>query len=152
MIDTFLKELGFTPSPMDPCFYKRPDALVILFCDDLRVAATMPVLRKIRDALFQKFAITTSDGTRFLGMDTMYNFKEGYLKIHMETYIPSTRERFLDFDVSRGVPFREIVGYLLWICLCVMGPELLRVKDLDGRSNEFTVKDFKDALKILDRI
>ncbi len=152
MIDAYLKELGFTPSPMDPCFYKRSDALVILFCDDLRVAATMPVLRKIHDALFQKFAITTSDGTRFLGMDTVYNIKEGYLKIHMETYILSTRERFLDFDVSRGIPFREIVGCLLWICLCVMGPELLRVKDLARRSNDFTEKDFKDALKILDRI
>jgi hypothetical protein len=152
MIDTFLKELGFTPSPMDPCFYKRSDALVILFCDDLRVAATMPVLKTIHDALFQKFAITTSDGTRFLGMDTTYNIKEGFLKIHMETYILSTRERFCDFDVSRGIPFREIVGCLLWICLCVMGPELLRVKDLARRSNDFTLKDFKEALKVLDRI
>jgi hypothetical protein len=33
-----------------------------------------------------------------------------------------------------------------------MGPELLRVKDLARRSNEFTLKDFKDALKVLDRI
>jgi hypothetical protein len=152
MIDAFLKELGFTPSSMDPCFYKRSDALVILFCDDLRVAATLPVLKKIHDELFKKFAITTSDGTRFLGMDTVYNIKEGYLKIHMETYIVSTRDRFLDFDVSRGIPFREIVGCLLWICLCVMGPELLRVKDLARRSNDFTLKDFKDALKTLDRI
>jgi hypothetical protein len=85
-------------------------------------------------------------------MDTVYNWKEGYLKIHMETYILATKERFKDFDVSRGVPFREIVGCLLWICLCVMGPELLRVKDLARRSNEYTEKDFKDALKVLDRI
>jgi hypothetical protein len=33
-----------------------------------------------------------------------------------------------------------------------MGPELLRVKDLARRSNEFTLKDFKDALKVFDRI
>jgi hypothetical protein len=152
MIDVFLKEMGFISSPMDPCFYKRSDALVILFCDDLRVAAKLPVLREIHDALFAKFAITTSDGTRFLGMDTVYNWKEGYLKIHMETYIIATKERFKDFDTSRGVPFREIVGCLLWICLCVMGPELLRVKDLARRSNDYTAQDFKDALKVLDRI
>ena len=91
MIDAFLKELGFQPSPMDPRFYKRSDALVILFCDDLRVAARLPVLKEIHDALFQKFAITTSDGTRFLGMDTVYNLKAGYLKIHMETYILATK-------------------------------------------------------------
>ncbi len=34
----------------------------------------------------------------------------------------------------------------------MMGPELLRVKDLARRLNEYTAKDFKDALKVLDRI
>ena len=70
----------------------------------------------------------------------------------METYILATKERFKDFDISRGVPFREIVGCLLWICLCVMGPELLRVKDLAKRSHKFTLDDYKDAVKSLDRI
>ncbi len=89
MIDEFLKGLGFSPSPMDPCLYKRKDALIILFVDDLRVAATAPVLKKIHEALFERFQITTSDGTRFLGMDTLYDMKRGYLKLHMETYIVS---------------------------------------------------------------
>ncbi len=35
MIDLFLQKLGFVPSPMDPCLYKRSDALIILFVDDL---------------------------------------------------------------------------------------------------------------------
>ena len=152
LIDLFLKRLGFMPSPMDPCFYKRSDALVILFCDDLRVAASASVLKVIHDALFAEFAITTSDGTRFLGMDTMYDVEKGYLKIHMETYINMTKERFFNFDTSRGIPYREIVGCLLWVCLCVMGPELLRVKDLARRSNDYTLKDFKEALKVLDRM
>jgi hypothetical protein len=33
-----------------------------------------------------------------------------------------------------------------------MGPELLRVKDLAKRSNKFTMDDYKDAMKALDRI
>jgi hypothetical protein len=33
-----------------------------------------------------------------------------------------------------------------------MGPELLRVKDLAKRSNCYTVEDYKDALRVLDRI
>jgi hypothetical protein len=33
-----------------------------------------------------------------------------------------------------------------------MGPELLRVKDLARRSNDYTLKDFKEALKVLDRM
>jgi hypothetical protein len=70
----------------------------------------------------------------------------------METYIVSIHERFHSFDVANGVPFREIVGCLLWVCLCIMGPELLRVKDLARRSNDYDEKDFMDALKVLDRV
>ncbi len=53
------------PSPMDPCLYRRVDALIILFVDDLRVAATPSVLRDIHASLFKEYKITTSDGTRF---------------------------------------------------------------------------------------
>ncbi len=94
MIDLFLQGLGFSPSPMDPCLYKRFDALIILFVDDLRVAAPPAVMAEIHAALLAKFQITTSDGTRFLGMDTLYNVEKGYLKLHMETYITSIHERF----------------------------------------------------------
>lgn len=41
---------------------------------------------------------------------------------------------------------------MLWICLCVMGPELLRVKDLARRSNSYDENDYKDAMKVLNRI
>jgi hypothetical protein len=33
-----------------------------------------------------------------------------------------------------------------------MGPELLRVKDLAKRSNHFTLDDYNDALRVLDRV
>jgi hypothetical protein len=152
MIDTFLQKLGFSPSPMDPCLYRRKDSIIILFCDDLRVAGLQDTVMEIKAALYKEFQITTSDGTRFLGMDTYYNMELGYLKLHMQTYIESTHERFKGFDLTRGVPFREIVGCLLWICLCVMGPELLRVKDLARRSNSYVEEDYKDAVKVLERI
>jgi hypothetical protein len=70
----------------------------------------------------------------------------------METYIKDTVERFHDFDLSHGIPYREIVGSLLWIVLCIMGPELLRVKDLARRSNNFTMDDYEEALRVLSRI
>jgi hypothetical protein len=85
-------------------------------------------------------------------MDTDYNMETGTLRMHMETYINSTVDRFKNFDLSSGVPFRELVGSLLWIVLCIMGPELLRVKDLARRSNHFTSDDYNDAIKVLDRI
>jgi hypothetical protein len=41
---------------------------------------------------------------------------------------------------------------LAWVMLCVMGPELLKVKDLARRSNEYTSSDYEDALKVLKRV
>jgi hypothetical protein len=110
------------------------------------------VLKKIYDALYSKFQITTSDCKRFLGMDTIYNLDKGYLKLHMETYITSIYDRFHTFDLTMGVPFRELIGCLMWVCLCIMGPELLRVKDLARLSNSYTDVDFQSALKVLDRV
>jgi hypothetical protein len=165
LLDDFLKQLGFVSSYFDPCFYRRPiisnchdpelpqcDALVILHVDDMRVGAAPDVLKDIHDKLYNEFQITTSDTGRFLGMDTNYNLQTGVLKMHMSTYIDATMQRFQKFDTTMGVPFREIVGSLLWIVLNIIGPELLRVKDLARRSNDFTVSDYDDALKVLGRI
>jgi len=164
LLNSFLVKLGFQASPMDACFYRRPcgsgintdaarsDAIIILHVDDMRVAATPEVLKLIHDQLFIEFQITTSDTGRFLGMDVDYDLASGVLKMHMATYIESTVQRFKDFELSKGIPYRELVGSLLWIVLCVIGPELLRVKDLAKRSNTYTLDDYKDALKVLDRI
>jgi hypothetical protein len=149
---------------MDPCFYRREitnttrnepcsDAIIILHVDDMRVAAAPAlILADIHSKLFAKFDITTSDTGRFLGMDADYNLNEGILRMHMETYITSTMERFDKFDLSLGIPFREIVGSLLWIVVCIMGPELLRVKDLARKSNAFTLDNYNQALTVLHRL
>jgi hypothetical protein len=109
-------------------------------------------LESLQAACYARFQITTAAGDRFLGMDTVYHRDEGYLKFSMTTYIEATVARFEQFDLSCGVPYRELVGCLLWITLCVMGPELLRVKDLARRSNCFTRTDYQDGLKVLQRI
>ncbi len=152
MINAFILELGFVASPMDSCLYKRHDAILILYCDDLRIGASEIVLESLKTAFFAKFEITTAPGNRFLGMDTVYQRDQGYLKLSMTTYIETTMARFEQFDLSGGVPFRELVGCLLWITLCVLGPELLRVKDLARRSNSYTSSDYQDGLKVLQRI
>jgi hypothetical protein len=165
LLDTFLKSLGFISSYFDPCFYRRPilanqhdatlaqsDALIILHVDDMRVAAYPDVLKDIHDRLFNEFQITTSDTGRFLGMDASYDLDKGVLVMHMATYIESTVTRFKNFDTTVGEPYRELVGCLLWIVLNIIGPELLRVKDLAKRSNDFSSDDYAEALKVLNRI
>jgi hypothetical protein len=130
LLNEFLITLGFISSTMDPCLYRRHDALIIVHVDDMRVAALPTVLDGIHAALYTRFQITTSDGTRFLGMDVLHDRPNGRLTMSMPTYIQSTMDRFSAFDITRGCPYREIVGCLLWIVLCVVGPELVRVKDL----------------------
>jgi hypothetical protein len=152
LLNAFLLSIGFISSTMDPCFYRRHDALIIVHVDDMRVAALPDVLQQIHDALYARFNITTSDGIRFLGMDVFHDRPNGRLTMGMKTYIQSTMDRFATFDVTRGCPYREIVGCLLWIVLCVVGPELVRVKDLARRSNNPTPQDYQDALRVLKRI
>jgi hypothetical protein len=157
LLNEFLLTLGFTSSTMDPCFYKRNggsgfDALLILHVDDMRCAGTPAALSFIHTALLARFAITTGDGTRFLGMDTRYDLPTGVLTMGMATYVQSTMDRFQDFDLTIGLPYRELVGCLLWIVLCVNGPDLVRVKDLAKRSNTATAADYDDAFKVLRRI
>ena len=152
LLNSFLLSLGFESSPLDACFYKRHDAMIIVHVDDMRVTASPDVLQTIHQALFHRFKITTGDGCRFLGMDTTYNLDTGVLTMSMNTYIQSTLERFTQFDPALGCPYREIVGCLLWVVLCVVGPELLRVKALASRSNNPTPADYLDALKVLKRL
>jgi hypothetical protein len=76
----------------------------------------------------------------------------GILSLGMDTYIQSTMDRFTNFDITLGCPYREIVGCLLWIVLCVLGPDLVRVKDLAKRCNASTPGDYAAALKVLKRI
>ena len=157
--------MGFISSPLDPCFYRRPissnahdptlaqsDAIIILHVDDMRVAAYPTVLATIKAQLYAEFEITTSDTGRFLGMDVNYDLANGILKMHMNTYLETTMQRFQDFDTTNGVPYREIVGSLLWITLCIMGPDLLRVKDLARRSNDYSKDDYDEAVTLLRRM
>jgi hypothetical protein len=152
MMNTFLLSLGFQSSPLDSCFYRRPDAVLILYCDDLRIGASPQVLVSLHAILKEKFGITTAPGDRFLGMDTSYDHDLGMLRLSMTSYITTTMDRFRNFDLSQGYPYRELVGCLLWITLNVMGPELLRVKDLARKSNSYGEEDYNLGLKVLHRV
>jgi hypothetical protein len=85
-------------------------------------------------------------------MDTTYDPTLGVLKLSMKSYIEMTMERFANFDLTQGYPYRELVGCLLWVTLNVMGPELLRVKDLARLFDSFGELEYNVALKVLKRI
>jgi hypothetical protein len=45
-------------------------------------------------------------------MDTHYQRDSGVLKLSMESYVTTTMERFRNFDVSRGYPYKEALKVL----------------------------------------
>jgi hypothetical protein len=53
MINAFILELRFVASPMNSCLYKRHDAILILYCDDLRIGASKIVLEEEREYLLK---------------------------------------------------------------------------------------------------
>jgi hypothetical protein len=90
LMNAFILELGFTLSYLDKCLYRRDDALLILFCDDFRIAACDAVLKSLQSFFLYKFGVTTAPGDRFLGMDTWYDRTAEFLKLSMESYIQTT--------------------------------------------------------------
>jgi hypothetical protein len=75
LMNEFILELGFVASALDKCLFRRDDAVLILFCDDLRIGASDPVLKALHLSFYNKFGITTAPGDRFLGMDTVREIK-----------------------------------------------------------------------------
>ncbi len=107
LFNAFLLTLGFVSSTLDPCFYRRGDAVLIVHVDDIRCAGTPAALLSIHEALSVRFKITTGDGSRFLGMDTRYDLASGLLTFGMGTYIQATMDRFLNLlrrDSGTSVP------------------------------------------------
>ncbi len=79
----------------------------------MRVGASAIVIASLHAALFAKFEVTTTSRNRFLEMDTVYDFAAGTLKLSMTSYIEITVDRFAAFNLSQGLPYRELIGCLL---------------------------------------
>ena len=139
---------------MDPCFYKRVEpsgelTLLISYVDDFRIGGPDSAIQEVYDAMFKEWGITSCSGNRFLGLDVTYDRTEGRLVFSMQTYLRQTIERFDMADISKGLPYRNLVGCLMWLACSVFGTVLTRVKELARHCNSYTLKEYNIALKLL---
>jgi hypothetical protein len=153
-LNTFLLTLGFESSDLDPCFYRRVEptgelTLLISYVDDFRIGGTDTAIKEVYQAMFAAWGITSCDGTRFLGLDVSYDRPDGRLKFSMSTYIQQTIERFAMADLTKGLPYRNLIGCLMWLACSVFGTVLVQVKELARFSNSYTEKEYKAALSLL---
>ncbi len=91
-LHTFLVNLGFRSSDLDPCFYKRREpsgemTLLISYVDEFRIGGSETVVQAVHEAMFKEWGITSYDGTRFLGLDVAHDRHAGKLTFSMGTYI-----------------------------------------------------------------
>ncbi len=80
------------------------------------------------EATFKEWGIASCDETRFLGLDVAYDRQVGKLTFSMGTYIKQAIEHFEMADLSKGLPYRNFVGCLMWIACSVLGTILVKVK------------------------
>ena len=118
-LHTFLVNLDFQSSDLDPCFYKRREpsgemTLLISYVDDFRIGGSEAVVQTVYEAMFKEWGITSCDGTRFLGLDVAHDRQAGKLTFSIGTYIKQAIERFEMADLSKGLPYRNLVGCLMW--------------------------------------
>jgi hypothetical protein len=52
-------------------------------------------------------------------------------------------------NLTQGLPYRNLIGCLMWLACSVFGTVLVQVKELARFSNSYTEKEYKAALHLL---
>lgn len=138
-----IEKLGFVRSKRDYCLYVRhrddDEMYIILYVDDLLIAGrNLSSINMVKKKLASVFAMTDCGELRhFLGMRINYNRREGTLRLSQESNIAKVLDRFGMSECnptrtpmekglqlprggpSAGEPYRELLGSLMYIMLCV---------------------------------
>jgi len=154
---TFLEELGFVMDPLSPCLFRKFLAAstfvqLVLVVDDYAVSGPEEAAEHHHKQWCQKFDATSESGRMFVGYDVEYNLSEGYVKLSFTSYIKRMVERFSNVDLSKGAPFRELVGCCIWCTLNLHYQEIVRVKSHGPRLNDFMESDYDDAIHTMHEI
>lgn len=139
---TFLQKFNFYESEADKCIFVgdiNGDLVYLaLFVDDgLVMAKSRKILNIVLEYLKSAFTITIGDASMFVGMQIERNLTEKSIFIHQKLYIKKIIEKFCmsdaknvsvpidphvvlhpaceDDETVENVPFREIVGSLMFL-------------------------------------
>lgn len=135
-----LKRIQFVPSILDPKIFVHTSGtcLIILYVDDMLISASsVSIINKIIDQIAKDHKISCLGPVRhFIGMDIIYNKKEGHLYIHQNGFInkllskfnllnlntsavPMTPgHQFSDDPLNSSLPFRSLLGSLIFLHNC----------------------------------
>lgn len=144
--DNFMKEFGLEPTTADPCIYTSEggELLVALYVDDgLVIGKSKLEIDKLLKSMQQKFEITSSDATCYLGVEIIRNREEKTIRLIQTAYAKAVLKKFgmtscnsvatpadssitLKINVNndlKTVPYRQLVGSLMYLAV-VTRPDL----------------------------
>lgn len=138
-----LVKLGFKRSRHNYCLYTRCDAddelYIVLYVDDLLIAGRkLESIVRLKKQLSKVFCMTDCGEARhFLGMKMVYDRKAGVLQLSQQAHVEKVVEKFglaecnpAKSPMEKGLqlqregkptdqPYRELLGSLMYIMLCV---------------------------------
>lgn len=92
-----MREFGLKPINVDPCVYisKNGELLVALYVDDGLVLGKLKMeIDKLLKAMQQKFEITTSDATCYLGVEIIRNREKKTVCLIQTAYAKAILDKF----------------------------------------------------------
>ena len=169
-----LKRIGFEQSMSDPCVLRfvmgeEVVGMVAIHVDDILYAETNSLAEVVVEALDDSLPTKNLGKVKFfLGCEFIRDREAGTIEISQDSYIRSVLERFnicrtsaipaslandnrsLKEDEGAGdVPFREVVGTLMWIASQTRPDISNTVRAVTRHSHEPKKRHWKAAQKIL---
>lgn len=141
--DEFMQKFGLKPSNADPCVYTSAELYVALYVDDgLVIGYTKSKIDKLLKAIRDKFDITSSIATCYLGIEIIRDRKLKTIKLSQAAYTKSVLKKFemsdcngvtiptdpgvqlrynLDVNGDTGpiaqVPYQQLIGSLMYLSI-----------------------------------
>jgi hypothetical protein len=145
-LNTFLKSLGYKPSPREPCVYAKKNptnlnkvVLILVFVDDILITGSdSEGIKNLISHLSERFEVQNLGfPTRFLGIQ-IEKRENNSLFIHQEEYIekvikllnmsgcnksripihPIGNHKIETNESQLDVPYKSAVGYLQYLAIC----------------------------------
>lgn len=170
----FMKSKSFVQSENDPCLFTnlsdKVRIYVLIYVDDIIISSNdLTELACLKDSLIKEFRMTyLGKVEKFLGIEVFT--KENILSLSQTTYITELTKRFnidedslyktpmetnLNLDmislnaVDQLLPYRELIGALLFITTCTRPDISYAVNFLSRYQHAYNITHYRYALRVL---
>lgn len=175
-LDEFLKQQNFQQSENDPCLYVKTcnnvTLFILIYVDDIIIASNVPAeLTLVKDALKDRFdMVDLGVVTHFLGIEVTRDRTANLLQLSQTKYIEQLVQLFGleetalsktpietnltllptdDNTTDNPIPYRELIGALLFIAGCTRPDIAFAANFLSHFQHVYGKTHYKHAIRVL---